>query len=152
MRGERRRSDRTAVEYVTTGLLLRRLREGLGGVTHVVVDEVHERSVDTDLVLLWLKRRVAAGGAPKVVLMSATIELGPLRAYFSDAGTVGAVDVPGRTPRAARTPGERSSFAFAPSGRGSEAEFDGRRRLSGSPWPSPTSRRCCGGLTCSRRR
>ena len=62
MRGESRRSARTALEYVTTGVLLRRLERGGGAAallaaryTHVVVDEVHERSLDVDLLLAVLR-------------------------------------------------------------------------------------------------
>ena len=46
------------------------------------------------LLLLVLKRAVGRGGAPRVVLMSATVDVGPLRAYFGGAA---ALDVPGRT-------------------------------------------------------
>jgi hypothetical protein len=51
------------------GVLLRRLQgAGLAGVTHVVVDEVHERGAEADLLLLTLKRLLQrqAGAAPKV--------------------------------------------------------------------------------------
>ena len=56
VRGEAKRTPATAVEYCTTGLVLRRLQEpgALAGVSHVVVDEVHERSADCDLLLLFL--------------------------------------------------------------------------------------------------
>ena len=96
VRGESRRRGETPLEYVTTGALLRRLQEpgALARYTHVVVDEVHERSSDVDLLLLVLKRAVGRGAAPRVVLMSATVDVGPLRAYFGGAA---ALDVPGRT-------------------------------------------------------
>ena len=56
VRGEAKRAPATAVEYCTTGLVLRRLQEpgALAGVSHIVVDEVHERSADCDLLLLFL--------------------------------------------------------------------------------------------------
>ena len=50
-------------------MLLRRLQgAGLQGMTHVVVDEVHERGAEADLLLLTLKRLLQrqAGAAPKV--------------------------------------------------------------------------------------
>jgi ATP-dependent RNA helicase DHX57 len=44
---------------VTTGVILRRLSAGgdadLDGISHIVVDEVHERSVDSDFLLLQLR-------------------------------------------------------------------------------------------------
>jgi hypothetical protein len=94
-------SPDTRLTFCTTGILLRRLAgDGvLRGVTHVVVDEVHERSLQGDFLLALLRRLVAAraagggcGGAGddappplprlKVVLMSATIDLQLLSEYF----------------------------------------------------------------------
>eukprot|EP00964_Phaeocystis_antarctica_P144097 scaffold109788_cov51-Phaeocystis_antarctica.AAC.2 len=54
VRLESRRSADTRLLFCTTGVLLRRLQDpsgGLGGLTHVVVDEVHRRSLDGDLAL-----------------------------------------------------------------------------------------------------
>jgi HrpA-like RNA helicase len=76
IRGESRTSPRTALSFVTTGVLLRQLEEDpeLCRMSHVIVDEVHERSVDTDLLLLALRRAIARGTTAKVVLMSATVD------------------------------------------------------------------------------
>jgi ATP-dependent RNA helicase DHX57 len=67
-------------------VLLRRLLSdtSLEGVTHVVVDEVHERSADSDLLLLLLRNVLVSGTSPKlrVVLMSATAEAGLFQRYF----------------------------------------------------------------------
>ncbi len=50
----------------------------------MVVDEVHERSADSDLLLLLLRNLLASGTNPKlrVVLMSATAEAGLFQTYF----------------------------------------------------------------------
>lgn len=55
MRGDRRTSAATRIEVVTTGLLVRRLQHDpeLAGVGAVVIDEVHERALDTDLALAF---------------------------------------------------------------------------------------------------
>ncbi|BCJ35909.1 ATP-dependent helicase [Actinocatenispora thailandica] len=55
VRGERRVSPATRVEVVTTGLLVRRLLrdEELPGVAAVVLDECHERALDSDLALAF---------------------------------------------------------------------------------------------------
>lgn len=121
VRGESRQSEKaTSLLFCTTGVLLRMLEEGDGGlanVTHVLVDEVHERSVDNDFLLLALRtlllarrERTARGGgagggegdaqaAPplKVCLMSATLDAGVLSSYFSESGfDVKRVSFPGR--------------------------------------------------------
>ena len=53
-------SKATRMLFCTTGILLRRLAEDtdLVGVSHVIVDEVHERSVDGDFLLILLARLV----------------------------------------------------------------------------------------------
>ncbi|WP_244911615.1 ATP-dependent helicase C-terminal domain-containing protein [Actinoplanes regularis] len=56
VRGDRRVSRRTVVEVVTTGLLVRRLQRDpeLAGTAVVVLDECHERHLDSDLALAFL--------------------------------------------------------------------------------------------------
>ncbi len=56
VKGEHKVSSRTEVEVVTTGVLVQRLLRDadLVGVSAVVVDECHERHLDTDLVLAFL--------------------------------------------------------------------------------------------------
>eukprot|EP00899_Mesostigma_viride_P020713 jgi/Mesvir1/28643/Mv15067-RA.1 len=51
------------ITFVTTGVLLRQLQsgEGLSGVSHVIIDEAHERSLEIDFLLLLMKE-VACGG------------------------------------------------------------------------------------------
>ena len=53
VRGERRAGPDTRIEVVTAGLLLRRLQRDpeLSGIDAVILDEVHERSLDSDLLL-----------------------------------------------------------------------------------------------------
>ncbi|MFH8682658.1 ATP-dependent helicase HrpB [Streptomyces lydicus] len=56
VRGERRAGPRTAVEVVTTGVLLQRLQRDpeLAGVDVVVLDECHERHLDADTCAAFL--------------------------------------------------------------------------------------------------
>ena len=74
------------VKSVLTGILLRRFLGDptLVGVTHVVIDEVHERSVDVDLSLLLLRDLIAQGSSIKVIVMSATANAELFAAYFSN--------------------------------------------------------------------
>ena len=101
-----------SITYCTTGIFLKRMqsalqdngsRSYLDDVTHVVVDEVHERDVDTDLLLVVLKRLLAdrklKGKPLKVVLMSATIDPTLFQQYFSDeqGSPSKFIDIPGRS-------------------------------------------------------
>ncbi|WP_241176021.1 ATP-dependent helicase HrpB [Modestobacter sp. KNN46-3] len=81
VRGDSRRSDATRVEVVTTGLLVRRLQTDpeLPGVSAVVLDECHERQLDTDLALAFtLDVRAALRPELELLAMSATAQAGRL--------------------------------------------------------------------------
>ncbi|WVQ98990.1 hypothetical protein IAU59_006122 [Kwoniella sp. CBS 9459] len=76
IRGERKASNDTRLLFCTTGVVLRRLGSGdadLSNVSHVVVDEAHERGVDTDLLICLLRDLLERNRTIKVILMSATI-------------------------------------------------------------------------------
>ncbi|KAI0828826.1 P-loop containing nucleoside triphosphate hydrolase protein [Trametes gibbosa] len=75
IRGESKQGPRTKILFCTTGVVLRRLGSGdkLDDVTHIIVDEVHERSVDGDFLLLELRELLKTHRKLKVILMSATI-------------------------------------------------------------------------------
>jgi ATP-dependent helicase HrpB len=76
VRGERRAGPRTAVEFVTTGVLLRRLVRDpeLAGVACVVMDEVHERHLDADLAFGMLRQLAELREDLWLVAMSATLD------------------------------------------------------------------------------
>ena len=44
-----------AALFCTVGVLLRKLEGGLRGVSHVIVDEIHERDLNSDFLLVLLK-------------------------------------------------------------------------------------------------
>ncbi|EPT05932.1 hypothetical protein FOMPIDRAFT_1026812 [Fomitopsis schrenkii] len=87
IRGESKQNQRTKLLFCTTGVVLRRLGSGdrLQDVTHVIVDEVHERSVDGDFLLLELKGMLRTHPKLKVILMSATINHEVFISYFDNA-------------------------------------------------------------------
>ncbi|MBM66821.1 MAG: ATP-dependent helicase HrpB, partial [Myxococcales bacterium] len=88
VRFDRCASPRTAIEYVTDGILLRRLlREPeLPGVGAVVLDEFHERSVNMDLLLALLAEvRSTLREDLWFVAMSATLDAEPLANYLGGA-------------------------------------------------------------------
>uniref|UniRef100_A0A6Q2XFR1 ATP-dependent RNA helicase DHX30 n=1 Tax=Esox lucius TaxID=8010 RepID=A0A6Q2XFR1_ESOLU len=83
-----------ALLFLTVGVLLRKLQSNasLRGISHVVVDEVHERDVNTDLLLALLKPAIRDNPHLRVVLMSATGDNQRLAQYF---GGCPVVSVPG---------------------------------------------------------
>lgn len=66
----------SAVEFVTPGVLLRRLLRDpeLPGVAAVAIDEVHERQLDTDLVLGMCLELAQLREDFRVIAMSATVD------------------------------------------------------------------------------
>jgi hypothetical protein len=74
-----------SIEFVTTGILLRRLINDptLEGVSHVMIDEVHERDIDTDYLLILLRDLLIVRPELRVVLMSATLDADSFQEYFS---------------------------------------------------------------------
>ncbi|WP_449283688.1 ATP-dependent helicase HrpB [Leucobacter sp.] len=92
VRGERRVGDRTRVEALTPGVLLRRLLAdpSLDGVGAVILDEVHERSLDGDLLLGMLAELRALREDLLVVAMSATLDAARIADLLGSAGSAGA--------------------------------------------------------------
>ncbi|KAL0075665.1 P-loop containing nucleoside triphosphate hydrolase protein [Phycomyces blakesleeanus] len=96
IRLESKVSPENVLVFCTTGILLRRLEsdKNLEGVTHVIVDEVHERTIESDFLLIILRRLCHARPDLRVILMSATVEANRFSSYF---GHCPVVSVPGRT-------------------------------------------------------
>uniref|UniRef100_UPI00398F87C7 ATP-dependent RNA helicase DHX29 n=1 Tax=Pristiophorus japonicus TaxID=55135 RepID=UPI00398F87C7 len=81
--------------YCTTGVLLRKLQQDgfLTSVSHVIVDEVHERSVQSDFLLIILKEIMQKRSNLNLVLMSATVDSDKFANYF---GYCPVINIPGR--------------------------------------------------------
>ena len=79
-------SAATRVEFVTVGILLRTLAgdPDLTGVSHVVVDEVHERDVNTDFLLVVLRQLLRRRPELRVIVMSATLDAKFFADYFKE--------------------------------------------------------------------
>ncbi len=75
---------RTRLRFVTEGVLTRRLLSdpGLKGVAAVVLDEFHERHLDSDLALALLKRLQRTRPDFRIVVMSATLDIGHVAQYL----------------------------------------------------------------------
>ncbi|KAJ3079067.1 hypothetical protein HDU99_000196, partial [Rhizoclosmatium hyalinum] len=96
IRGETSRSSDTKLTFCTTGILLRMLQSdpSLDGISHVIVDEVHERSVDSDFLLVILRELVKSRPDFRLILMSATINSETFSSYFDGAPVL---NIPGFT-------------------------------------------------------
>jgi ATP-dependent helicase HrpB len=81
---------KTRLSYVTEGILLRRLLvdPDLSGVRAVVLDEFHERHLETDLLLTLLARRREERRDLALIVMSATLDAGPVAQFLGDAPRV----------------------------------------------------------------
>ncbi|VVC92989.1 unnamed protein product [Leptidea sinapis] len=83
-----------SILFCTVGVLLRKLEGGLRGVSHVLVDEVHERDADTDFALILLRDMAHTYPDLRIILMSATVDTTLFSQYF---GNCPVIEVPGRT-------------------------------------------------------
>jgi ATP-dependent helicase HrpB len=84
-------SAKTRIEVVTEGILTRRLQDDpeLVGVACVLFDEFHERSIHADLGLaLCLETQVVLRPDLKLLVMSATLDCGPIARLLGDAPVV----------------------------------------------------------------
>ena len=75
---------RTRLRFVTEGVLTRRLLSDhhLKGVAAVVLDEFHERHLESDFALALLKRLQRTRPDLRIVVMSATLDAGPVAQYL----------------------------------------------------------------------
>ncbi|KAK7737415.1 Salivary acidic proline-rich phosphoprotein 1/2 [Cytospora paraplurivora] len=99
----------TKIKFLTEGMLLQELLRDphLRQYSAVIVDEIHERSVDVDMLSGFLKQIVSGdktgrGGIPlKVVVMSATANVEKIQSFFTVEKATGtqepaALNIPGR--------------------------------------------------------
>ncbi|KAL5830491.1 hypothetical protein ACOSQ3_019959 [Xanthoceras sorbifolium] len=86
----------THLLFCTTGILLRRLLvdRNLKGVTHVIVDEIHERGMNEDFLLIVLKDLLPRRPELRLILMSATVDAELFSSYFGGASII---NIPGFT-------------------------------------------------------
>ena len=97
VRGDSAMCKSTRLLFCTTGVLLRQLQNdnALDGLTHIIVDEVHERHLDTDVLLGVLKACLQSNPHIRVVLMSATLDADRFAIYWGS--NTPKIHIPGRT-------------------------------------------------------
>ncbi|KAL6729416.1 hypothetical protein Aduo_000470 [Ancylostoma duodenale] len=100
IRLEQRTSPQTVLTYCTSGVLLRMLTQddAARDISHIILDEIHEREQNTDYLLIALKQALKKRNDLKVILMSATMEgnLKLFTKYFGEKVEVKHVDIPSR--------------------------------------------------------
>ncbi|ESZ97414.1 hypothetical protein SBOR_2192 [Sclerotinia borealis F-4128] len=96
IRLESNTSKETRLIFATTGIVMRMLEgsNDLREITHIVLDEVHERTIDSDFLLIVLRKLLVRRPDLKVILMSATVDADRFSKYLDGAPVL---NVPGRT-------------------------------------------------------
>ncbi|ELT91988.1 hypothetical protein CAPTEDRAFT_154310 [Capitella teleta] len=77
---------RGSILYCTTGIVLRHMMgdSWLAGTSHVILDEIHERDLHSDFLMIILKDLMRIRSDLKVILMSATLNAEMFSAYFDN--------------------------------------------------------------------
>jgi len=96
IRFEDRTSGETWVKFMTDGVLLAEIQSDrlLRRYDTLIIDEAHERSLNIDFILGWLKRILPERQDLKLIISSATIETGRFSEFFGGAPVI---QVEGRT-------------------------------------------------------
>lgn len=96
IRFENKTSNKTILKYMTDGMLLREAMEDhdLKRYSCIILDEAHERTLATDILMGLLKQVIQRRPDLKIIIMSATLDAEKFQQYFNDAPLLA---VPGRT-------------------------------------------------------
>ncbi|EJD73978.1 hypothetical protein LOAG_18639 [Loa loa] len=97
IRLEQKTSEQTVLTYCTSGVLLRLLTNdtNASNISHIILDEIHEREQKTDYLLITLRQALKNRDDLRIILMSATMEESRelFRRYFGP-GNVFCLDIP----------------------------------------------------------
>ncbi|KAG0673210.1 DEAH-box ATP-dependent RNA helicase prp43 [Pichia californica] len=96
IRFENMTSNKTILKYMTDGMLLREAMEdhNLDRYSCIILDEAHERTLATDILMGLLKQLCQRRKDLKIIIMSATLDAEKFQNYFNNAPLLA---VPGRT-------------------------------------------------------
>ncbi|VDK64821.1 unnamed protein product, partial [Onchocerca ochengi] len=97
IRLEQKTSEQTVLTYCTSGVLLRLLTNdtNASNISHIILDEIHEREQKTDYLLIALRQALKNRDDLRIILMSATMEESRelFKRYFGP-GNVFCLDIP----------------------------------------------------------
>ena len=99
VRFEDKTSRDTRIKFMTDGILLAETQGDpeLRQYQVIILDEAHERSLNIDFLLGWLKRLLDKRRDLKVVISSATLDAGSFAAFFQiDGKPAPVIEAPGR--------------------------------------------------------
>src|SRR6201992_3779670 len=96
IRFEEKSGPKTILKYMTDGMLLREAMtdNNLARYSVLILDEAHERTLATDILMGLLKEVAQRRPDLKIIIMSATLDAQKFQRYFNDAPLLA---VPGRT-------------------------------------------------------
>uniref|UniRef100_A0A1A9UZM5 RNA helicase n=1 Tax=Glossina austeni TaxID=7395 RepID=A0A1A9UZM5_GLOAU len=98
IRMESRVCKTTNLIYTTSGCFLRSIMADVSDlfrkVSHLIIDEIHERDKNTDFTLISVKEQLKLNKDLRVILMSATMDIHLLSKYFDDCPVL---NVPGQS-------------------------------------------------------
>jgi pre-mRNA-splicing factor ATP-dependent RNA helicase DHX15/PRP43 len=96
IRFEEKSGPNTILKYMTDGMLLREAMQdnNLSRYSCLILDEAHERTLATDILMGLLKEVAQRRKDLKIIIMSATLDAAKFQSYFNDAPLLA---VPGRT-------------------------------------------------------
>uniref|UniRef100_A0A3Q3LYH6 ATP-dependent DNA/RNA helicase DHX36 n=1 Tax=Mastacembelus armatus TaxID=205130 RepID=A0A3Q3LYH6_9TELE len=85
-----------SILYCTTGIILQWLRSDplLSSISHLVLDEIHERNLQSDVLLIIVKELLNFRDDLKIILMSATLNADKFSKYFENCPMI---HIPGLT-------------------------------------------------------
>ena len=86
--GVREETADSCIYFVTTGYLMQyMIHKQHTNVTHLIIDEVHERSIAADVLCYLLRKMLVHNPAMRLILMSATMHTNIYRDYFTGFGS-----------------------------------------------------------------
>lgn len=87
VRFDKKVSDDTIIKYMTDGILVKEciVEVNLDAYSIIIIDEAHERSIHSDVCFGLLKRAARKRPDLKVIISSATLEVGKFSPYFNNA-------------------------------------------------------------------